>query len=131
MFKRSTREIGASAEKMAEDYLRERDYEIILRNFRSRTGEIDLVAKKRDVLVFVEVKSESVNKGYFPEEKVDPRKQEKIFRTAQIFLLKNFQKLSKIKNIRFDVVVVNLEEGKIRHYESAFYAEGNLFKDRP
>ncbi|BAU22658.1 hypothetical protein THC_0259 [Caldimicrobium thiodismutans] len=131
MFKKSTREIGTSAEKVAEDYLREKDYEVLARNFRTKTGEIDLVVKKNKTLVFVEVKSESSDRGYFPEEKVDFRKQDKIQKTAQFFLLKNFQKLSKIKSIRFDVVVVNLEEGKVRHYESAFFAESDLFKDRP
>ncbi len=109
-----------------EDYFRKRGYEILARNFRANTGEIDLIVKKGETLVFVEIKSEYSSRGFFPEEKVDFRKQAKIERTAQIFLLKNFQKLSKIKEIRFDVVAVSLEKGEIRHYEGAFFAEGGF-----
>lgn len=121
----STRSIGKEAEILAEKYFKERDYEILAKNFRAKTGEIDLVVKKGEILIFVEIKSELAYKGFFPEERVDLKKQERIKRTAEIFLLKNFQKLSKIKEIRFDVLVVNLERGEIRHYERAFYAEGS------
>lgn len=119
----SRKSIGKEAETLVENYFRKENFEILARNYRAKTGEIDLIVKKGETLVFVEIKSELSSKSFFPEEKVDVRKQEKIKRTAEIFLLKNFQKLSKIKEIRFDVVVVSLEKGEIRHYEGAFFAE--------
>ncbi|MEZ0343616.1 MAG: YraN family protein [Caldimicrobium sp.] len=119
----SRKSIGKEAETLVENYFREKNFEILARNYRAKTGEIDLIVKKGETLVFVEIKSEASSKSFFPEEKVDVRKQEKIKKTAEIFMLKNFQKLSKIKEIRFDVVVVSLEKGEIRHYEGAFFAE--------
>ncbi len=119
----SRKSIGKEAETLVENYFRKENFEILARNYRAKTGEIDLIVKKGETLVFVEIKSELSSKGFFPEEKVDVRKQEKIKKTAEIFMLKNFQKLSKIKEIRFDVVVVSLEKGEIRHYEGAFFAE--------
>lgn len=114
--------LGASAEKLAEDYLKEKGYEILARNFRSPFGEIDLVVKKGKTLVFVEVKSGGSLKGH-PEERVDRKKQERIQKIGEYFLLKNFENLSKIKEVRFDVIAVDSEKGEIRHYESAFFAE--------
>ncbi|MGC8871785.1 MAG: YraN family protein [Caldimicrobium sp.] len=122
----SKRAIGKEAEVLVENYFKEKGYEILDRNFHTKLGEIDLIIRKGETLIFVEIKSESISKGFFPEERVDFKKQERIKRAAEIFWLKNFQKLSKIKEIRFDVVVVNLESGEIRHYERAFYAEGNF-----
>jgi len=119
----SRKSIGKEAETLVENYFRKENFEILARNYRAKTGEIDLIVKKGETLVFVEIKSELSSKSFFPEEKVDVRKQEKIKKTAEIFMLKNFQKLSKIKEIRFDVVVVSLEKGEIRHYEGAFFAE--------
>jgi len=120
--KRLKRLLGASAERLAEDYLREKGYEILAKNFRSPFGEIDLVVKKGKTLVFVEVKSGSFLKGY-PEERVDRKKQERIQKIGEYFLLKNSENLSKIKEVRFDVIAVDSEKGEIRHYESAFFAE--------
>lgn len=122
----STRSIGKEAEILVENYFKEKGYEVLAKNFKTKTGEIDLILKKNKILVFVEIKSEASFKGFLPEEKVDLKKQERIKRTAEVFFFKNFQKLSKIEEIRFDVVVVNLERGEIRHYEGAFYAEGSF-----
>ncbi|MFN4132667.1 MAG: YraN family protein, partial [Caldimicrobium sp.] len=112
----------------AEEYLKKLGFEILEKNFRTPMGEIDLIAKKGDLLSFIEVKSESKEKGYLPEEKVNLQKQEKIQRAAEIYLLKNFKNLSKIKNIRFDVVVINMERDEVRYYESAFFREESIFK---
>lgn len=123
----SGRDVGTLAERMAENYLQERGYEILQRNFRTKLGEIDLIAKKGEMLIFVEVKGKANSYEIDPEEKVNPHKQQRIIKSAQIYCLKNSKIFSKIKNIRFDVIVVNLEEGEIRHYESAFYAEALYF----
>lgn len=126
--KKSTRTKGSLAELKAEEYLKKLGFEILEKNFRTPMGEIDLIAKKGDLLSFIEVKSESKEKGYLPEEKVNLQKQEKIQRAAEIYLLKNFKNLSKIKNIRFDVVVINMERDEVRYYESAFFREESIFK---
>ncbi|MFN3921759.1 MAG: YraN family protein [Caldimicrobium sp.] len=126
--KKSTRIKGSLAELKAEEYLKKLGFEILEKNFRTPMGEIDLIAKKGDLLSFIEVKSESKEKGYLPEEKVNLQKQEKIQRAAEIYLLKNFKNLSKIKNIRFDVVVINMERNEVRYYESAFFREESIFK---
>lgn len=126
--KKSTREKGNLAETKAEEYLKKLGFEILEKNFRTALGEIDIIAKKGHLLSFIEVKSISKEKGYLPEEKVDLQKQEKIQRVAEIYLLKNFKNLSKIKDIRFDVVVINLEKDEVRYYESAFFREDFFFK---
>jgi len=123
MFKISLRQKGKKAEELAIKYLKNKGYEIVSKNFYTRWGEIDLIAKKKNLLIFVEVKSQSGEKEYFPEEKVDFNKQKKILKTAEIFLLKNSKNLIKIKEIRLDVIVINLSTEEIRHYEGAFFKE--------
>jgi putative endonuclease len=99
-----------------------RKYRILYRNWRCRTGEIDLIAEDGEVLVFVEVRTRQ-NGGSFgtPAESVDYRKQRRVRKTAQIFLQQHrgFE-----RPIRFDVVSVILDhDGKplsIEHIRGAF-----------
>ncbi|AIH03596.1 MULTISPECIES: YraN family protein [Thermodesulfobacterium] len=114
----SSKEKGNLAESLAEKYLRSKGFKIIGKNFRTKQGEIDLIAVKKDLLVFVEVKADFQNLGLIAEDKVDLRKKKKILAVAEEFWFKNSQSLSKIKNIRFDVVVV--KEKEVFHYEDAF-----------
>jgi putative endonuclease len=126
LFQRVTsKEKGEKAEELAVEYLISKGFEILEKNYRTSFGEIDIIAKKKTTLIFVEVKSEFGEDEFLAEEKVDFRKREKILKVAEYFLLKNFQKLSKIKEIRFDVIVVRIRKGEIVHYESAFYKERN------
>ena len=95
--------LGKKAEKIAANYLKKQGLKIIDRNFRTRAGEIDLIAKKGDIFIFVEVKSK---KGYgygSPEEMVDRRKQRKIIRTAELYL---YNILAEEADWRIDVVTV-------------------------
>ncbi|MCS7199599.1 MAG: YraN family protein [Caldimicrobium sp.] len=119
----SKRKIGQSAEDLAEIYFRQRGYDIIAKNYRCKTGEIDLIVRRGDQLVFVEVKGATTDGGFPPEDKVDLMKRRKIISAAEFFCLKNSQILDKIRSISFDVVVVNLVRGEIKHYESAFFVE--------
>ncbi len=127
MNKNSTRKKGKKAEEIAEKYFLSQGFEVIDKNFRTRAGEIDLIVRKGELLVFVEVKSTSLSQEFIPEEKVDFIKQKKILNSAKIFWVKNYKKFSKIKEIRFDVVVVNLTNEKLKHYESAFCEEINSY----
>jgi putative endonuclease len=120
----SRKEKGKQAEEIAEKYLISKGYKVLAKNYRTRFGEIDLIVQKGNTLVFVEVKSNFSGKDDFlPEEKVDLLKREKILRTAELYLLKNFKNLSKIKEMRLDVVVVRMPGAEVRHYEGAFYKE--------
>ena len=78
--------IGAWGELQAEGYLLERGMELIQRNYRTRYGEIDLVMKQGDLLVFVEVKTRSDNRFGPPEQSVTPEKQEHLLLAAEQYL---------------------------------------------
>lgn len=114
----SSKEKGSYGEAIAEKYFASKGFEIVYKNYKTRLGEIDLIARKKDLLVFVEIKSDFKGYDFICEEKIDLKKREKIFKVAEEFLVKNSKLLSKIKEIRFDVVVV--KEGRIFHYENAF-----------
>ncbi len=109
------REIGKEKEKVAEEFLKKNGYEIIGKNFSTKFGEIDLIAKKDDLIVFVEVRSKSYSYFGKPFETIDRKKIKKIVKTAQIFIQKN--RLQNY-NIRFDVISV--ENNKVEHIPSAF-----------
>lgn len=128
MNKASTRKKGKKAEEIAEKYFLSQGFEIVEKNFKTKVGEIDLIVKKKELLVFVEVKSTSLPQEFIPEEKIDLAKQKKILNSAKIFWVKNYKKFSKIKEIRFDVVVVNLKNEELKHYESAFFEEVNFYQ---
>lgn len=109
------RELGNNKESVAAEFLRKKNYEILHRNFRCRTGEIDIVAKDGEYIVFCEVKYRSGIGFGFPEEAVDGRKQNKIRRVAQYFLTKyNINQTL----VRFDVIAILGNE--IKHIRNAF-----------
>lgn len=113
------REIGIFGETLAYNYLLENGYDILERNFRVKVGEIDIIAQKNDIIIFVEVKARSNNNYGFPYESVDFRKQKKIIRTAQ-----NYINLKKLNNYqyRFDIIEVFLKlNNKINHIQNAFW----------
>ena len=105
-------------EDLAAAYLRKKNYRILQQNFRSRTGEIDIVAISQNTLVFVEVKSRwSVEYGS-PLEAVTPKKLKKIIKTAQYFKLLNPETPDLL---RIDVVGIDFTRGQspqIDHIEN-------------
>ncbi|HEV2841188.1 MAG TPA: YraN family protein [Chthoniobacterales bacterium] len=101
--------LGTRGEKLAGQFLRRNGYKILYRNFRGRTGgEIDLVCRDRDTLVFVEVKTRTREDFGRPFDAVDRNKQKRIARggLAWLRLLDDPDIL-----FRFDVVEVIIEEG--------------------
>lgn len=111
---------GATAEDLAEEFLKNKGYAIIKRNFHfGREGEIDIIARERDTLVFVEVKARHSSAYGTPEEAVTFRKQKTLRRAAEGYLYVN-----KISNqeCRFDVIAVDYEKKptEIRHLVNAF-----------
>lgn len=106
----NTKPLGNAGESYAENLLVKNSYKIITRNFRCKIGEIDIIALKDDVLVFVEVKTRKSNKFGLPEEAVTPHKLYKIKRTGDWFIKENpgFP-----KKHRIDVVSLLLENNNV------------------
>lgn len=110
---------GKEGEKIAAAYLEKNGYRIIEVNFRCPIGEIDIVAKEKNDLVFVEVKTrKSVALGY-PEQAVGMRKQKKMSQLALWYMQK--RKIADT-NARFDVVAITLipENNEVRLIQNAF-----------
>lgn len=98
------REIGSVYEKKAVEHLIRNGYKVIHQNFRSRIGEIDIIAKDEDYLVFIEVKyRKNANIG-FPSESINKNKILRISKTAQYYMQKN--RLSEDIKCRFDLVII-------------------------
>jgi len=97
------RQIGTEKEKLAGAFLEKNGYQIIEYNFRCRQGEIDIIAKDGDYLVFCEVKYRSGTKAGTPMEAVDYKKQRIISRCALFYITK--KRLGELP-CRFDVVSV-------------------------
>ena len=110
-----SRRRGTYYENLAAEYLMQKGFQILHRNFCSRVGEIDLVARQKDYLVFVEVKYRRRG-GEHPLEAADVRKQRRICRTADYYCLRyGYQEDTPC---RFDVVGISGDE--IIHVEDAF-----------
>lgn len=112
--------LGRRGEEQAARYLKKQGLRILTRGYRTRLGEIDLVAREGDSLVFVEVKTRRSGR---PAEAVTPRKQRRIIRAASRFV--RFHRLLEANvPCRFDVVGVTWPEGnkrpEIQHYRGAF-----------
>ena len=107
-------EIGNKGERIARNYLRLRLYKILETNYRRKTGEIDIIAKKGGYIIFIEVKyRNNTNKG-LPREAVTAFKQRQIKRTAEMYIIEN--KLS--CDMRFDVIEILGK--RIEHIKNAF-----------
>nr|WP_093691751.1 YraN family protein [Sporolituus thermophilus] len=77
---------GKMGENVAADYLARNGYKILMRNYRCRLGEIDIVAERQGTIIFVEVKTRSSTNFGFPAEAVTQRKQQKIIHAALCYL---------------------------------------------
>jgi putative endonuclease len=108
--------LGRWGEQAAADYLEKQGYVILERNFRAARGEIDLVARQKNILVFVEVKARSSNRYGYPEYSVSPKKRQHILSAAQEYILSH----PEFRTWRVDVIAVEGETGKanIRHFEN-------------
>jgi putative endonuclease len=110
------KKLGAHGEDLVERYLNTQGFSIIAKNFSIRGGEVDIIAKKNDLLVFVEVKTRSNN--YFnTSEVITPSKQKKIVLTAKHFISQ--QKISEMI-YRFDVALVDGKTKEISYITNAF-----------
>ena len=123
MEKKTAVDLGRMGEEYAARYLREQGCEIVARNYHSRFGEIDLVARRGGWLLFVEVKARKGGSMVSPWEAVTPSKQRKLLLTAERFLAE-YPNLSSLQP-RFDVAAVYMQAGRIvkmEYLENAFTA---------
>ena len=98
------RKEGAYYENLVAEYLKTLGYEILEKNYRCRIGEIDLIAKEGETLVFVEVKYRRNDKMGDPKEAVNRKKQKKISMTASYYLMRECGRMD--IPCRFDVAAV-------------------------
>lgn len=120
--------LGQQGERLAADYLNKKGYRIIERNYRYRRNEIDIIARFKGTLCFIEVKTRSSEEKGHPAEAVTPQKQQEIIKAARAYLA--FKGGGEI-DCRFDVVTVlvqNMDEERIKsfvieHFTDAFWAD--------
>jgi len=131
-----TKKLGDFGEEVACRYLEKKGYKILDRNFVKnwdyrKKGEIDIIVKKGDIISFVEVKTAAfsggflvrgrASDGFFPEDRVDFKKQRKLRQLAEKWLVKN--KLALDSKWQIDVVSIKIDfdskKAKIRHLENA------------
>ena len=119
--------LGPEGERVAADYLAKQGYRIIERNYRYHRNEIDIIARYRKTLCFIEVKTRVSSEKGHPAEAVTPQKQKEIIKAARAYLA--FCGEGEI-DCRFDVVAVlvnSMEENRIasfvvEHFIDAFWA---------
>ena len=115
-----TSEFGALAEKYASEFLRSRKYQLLALNYRKPWGEIDIIAEKEGVLVFVEVKASSKEiAGFEPELRVNREKLKKIVRAARTYLA---DKRCEDREWQIDVLAITIDQAKkvakIKHFKN-------------
>ncbi len=107
---------GNKGEDLAADFLKHKGFEILRRNYTFRRCEIDIIARKEDWMIFVEVKTRSYTYYGYPEEFVDSQQANRIFQAAEEFIYTtNWH-----GHIRFDIISVLLGVSpEIIHFEDA------------
>ncbi len=102
--KNERHKFGQKSEIIAARYLKQKGYKIITQNYRTKLGEIDIIAKEKDTIVFVEVKARRSWRYGNPKGALTPDKQRKISMVALCYLKANKQTRAKA---RFDVVAIH------------------------
>lgn len=110
------KQIGAWGEGIAADWLAERGYHIVARNIRTPYGEIDIIAEQGDVTIFVEVKTLTSSREFFPEKNITRAKQQHMLNAAQYYTAEH-----EIDHIQIDAIAVEGKPGTkpiITHFEN-------------
>jgi len=121
MIRNKTSELGFLAENLAARYLEKRGYVVLELNYRKPWGEIDIIAKKEGILVFVEVKANrKIIVGFEPELRANSSKIVKVVRTARTYLAE--KKYSPLQEWQIDIISIGLDEprdmAKIKHFKN-------------
>lgn len=115
----SRREVGAWGEAKAAEFLRAKGYKILAQHWTHRIGELDIVATKNGYIIFVEVKTRTSNRFGAPEQSITWFKQERLRRTANVYMLKN-----KLQDVPYQIDSLAVmydpirKETTIRHLEN-------------
>lgn len=111
-----TNDTGQLGERLAANFLEKKGFEIVERNYRCGRAEIDLIARRENWLLFVEVKTRASTRYGHPEEFVDTGKMSRLYFAAEQYIYRiNWQ-----GHVRFDIVSVKLgRETEIAHFEDA------------
>jgi putative endonuclease len=125
----NSKEMGFFGEKIAENYLRNKNYRILDKNYSNKVvacpqkGEIDIITRKNNRIIFFEVKSLNSDRFISPEEKVDFQKRKKIMKTAESWLVKKKISLDTPWQIDIISIKINLSKktAKIRHFKNAVF----------
>ena len=111
--------IGKNGEDRCAKFLTEHGFSVLERNWRTKRGEIDIIAEKDNILVFVEVKTLPCGNAELLAHVLDKRKQKRISETAKCFIANNRKYNDRI--IRFDVIVVDMPGfPSVYHIQNAF-----------
>ena len=116
----SSREKGSIGEDIARKYLRHEGYAILDANFKIRMGEIDIIAKEDETIIFVEVKSATRNTFGNPIDWIPVWKQQRIIRASMAYLQR--KRMMEVP-IRYDVITVD-QNKKVFHVRDAFRSPG-------
>ena len=110
--------VGNFGEKLACDYLQKKGYKIISRNTRAKHNEIDIIAKIKDIIVFVEVKTRTNSNFGVAEEAICQRKIKRLNNAINLYL--NYKKIID-DNFRLDYIAININKlkkiAKIKHFK--------------
>ena len=109
---------GKTSEIIAANFLKKKGYKILAMNYKNRIGEIDIIAKDKKCIVFVEVKARLSKAFGHPLEAINEQKQWKVRKVAELFLSSN-----NLMNYpsRFDAIsILGTEDYEIEHIENAF-----------
>lgn len=119
--KKDNLKTGQIGEGLAAKFLEKKGYKVVDKNFRTRFGEIDLIVKKSNVLIFVEVKCRIGGQGE-PEWQINRKKISRVKKMAQAYLIK---KSPDYEDLRIDVVCLVLSAKnkimRIKHYKSVSF----------
>ena len=115
----NTKKIGDNGENRAAAFLEAKGFQIIERNWRTNRGEIDIIALKNDILVFVEVKTLPKGTLDMIQRELNYQKRERIIKTSKRFLLNHRQYSNSY--VRYDVIVIDMPGfDPVYHIENAF-----------
>ncbi|MEZ4797973.1 MAG: YraN family protein [Flavobacteriaceae bacterium] len=112
-------ELGKKGEQLAVDYLIENNYDIIERNYRFDKAEVDIIAKKKEILAIIEVKTRSTSDFGDPQDFVKPKQIQRLVKAVDEYVVENNLDVE----IRFDIISI-VKTGTsydIEHLENAFY----------
>lgn len=121
----ATKPLGDLGEKIAREYLENKGYKILDKNFRySKLGELDIIAQHGNDVVFLEVKTRMKTGpgGFWPEDNITYNKQKKLIKLSQIWLAKHPAKAGQDRDWQIDVLAIEIYRDNthdIRHLENA------------